>query len=303
MRVHLVNSAKDILSDSVYKRVLKDVTDSIVGITANSPDKFIVNPMLWYNIVPTKKGALEAKPRVMNSADYLSKKLGSQLHAKGWKAGPDEAEIDEQKIDGYIEIPNADTMSKIEESAFIEFLFDAKKSGLLASMTPKQAFDFYYSRFCSNTWVTPKDVPQKLMKYFIVAPPRPIRVGLEFETGNIASSFRALMKLEHLFRKGLIDYGVFITSVDKKTTAAQIWPVSNRNGSFSELDNRRATIGLTVPLLQIGFSPDALSSSAGYLGSDGKTYKPKPTGKRKRVDGLVFQQFAYNGSQFWRPQE
>src|SRR5262249_25316698 len=65
-----------------------------------------------------------------------------------------------------------------------------------------------------------------------------VRVGLEFETGNIASSFRALWKLNILYLANLLDAGVFITSLDKTTTAARIWPQSNRNGSFTELEQR-----------------------------------------------------------------
>ena len=274
---------------------------SLSGIVANSPDKFIVNPTIWYSIVPTKKGHLDAKPRVMNSADFLSRQLGKNLKSRGWTAGAKEQQIDGQKIDGYIELESRETMSKMSEGDIIEFLYEAKNAGLLVGTPSKQAFDFYHSRFCNNSWLIPKEVPQVLHRFFMTAPPRPIRVGLEFETGNIASSFRALMKLELLFKKGLLDYGVFITSIDKATTAAQIWPVSNRNGSFTELANRRATVGLTIPLLQIGFQPDGLSKSAGYLGADGRTFKPKPTGKRRKVSGLTFLEYKFNGASCWRP--
>lgn len=298
-----MSPANDVLSSSLYKRVKEDVERSLSGIVANSPDKFIVNPTVWYNIVPTKKGSLDAKPRVMNSADFLSRQLGANLKARGWIAGASEQEIDGQKIDGYIELESSDSMSSMGEGDIIDFLYEAKKARALGEMTARQAFDFYYSRFCANSWLVPTEVPDSLKRFFKATSARPIRIGLEFETGNIASSFRALMKLEHLFRKGLLDYGVFITSIDKASTAAQIWPISNRNGSFSELANRRATAGLTIPLLQIGFEPDGLSKSAGYLGSNGRTFKPKPTGKRKRVDGQIFLEYKYNGSSCWRPED
>ena len=86
----------------------------------------------------------------------------------------------------------------------------------------------------------------------------PLRVGLEFETGNIASSFRSLNKLNFLFREGEIDAGVFITSADKGTTAARIWPMSNRNGSFEELERRNYRETISFPVWKFSFAPDGI---------------------------------------------
>ena len=107
----------------------------------------------------------------------------------------------------------------------------------------------------------------------------PLRVGLEFETGNIASSFRALIKLNNLYADGHIDLGVFVASIDKARCATRIWPVTNRNGSFEELDARDFRANLIVPLWEFGFAPDEFSSDVSYLGQDGSVYSPQSTGR------------------------
>jgi hypothetical protein len=71
--------------------------------------------------------------------------------------------------------------------------------------------------------------------------------------------------------------GVFITSNDKENRAARIWPPSNRNGSFTELDKRNYFDSVYLPLLEFGFAPDAFSKDALYLHEKGYVFKPKPT--------------------------
>ena len=106
---------------------------------------------------------------------------------------------------------------------------------------------------------------------------RQFKVGVEFETGNIASSFRALRKLSDLFANGSIDAGVFVTSIDKASSATRIWPVSNRNGSFEELRRRNYESGLDLPMLCVGFAPDGFSTEVPHLGQDGELYTIKLT--------------------------
>ena len=98
------------------------------------------------------------------------------------------------------------------------------------------------------------------------------------------------MKLNILFARNLIDLGVFITANDKENCAARIWPASNRNGSFTELDKRNYFDNVYLPLLEFGFAPDGFSKDAPYLHEQGRVYKPGPTkrsithkGKRYRV--------------------
>ncbi|EJD6584743.1 hypothetical protein M0L63_RS18760, partial [Providencia rettgeri] len=104
-------------------------------------------------------------------------------------------------------------------------------------------------------------------------------------------------KLNNLFHKGHIDGGCFITSIDKKNSATRIWPVSNRNGSFQELNNRSYISQVSLLLICIGFAPDDFSQSAPFLASNGKLYELASTDQRdtetnfeifQGVDGLEF---------------
>jgi hypothetical protein len=130
--------------------------------------------------------------------------------------------------------------------------------------------------------------PPDLRKYFKrVEGEAKLRVGLEFETGNIASSFRALTKLSVLFGAGQIDAGVFITSIDKPNAATRIWPTSNRNGSFQELEQRQYKKSVGLPLWEIGFAPDSFSPTAKYL-EKSTLYEPAPTGKSSQDNGITY---------------
>jgi hypothetical protein len=85
-----------------------------------------------------------------------------------------------------------------------------------------------------------------------------------------------------------IDLGIF-TSNDKPSCAARIWPVTNRNGSFQELDRRGFANGLGVPLWQVGFAPDAFDQQGLYLAEDGSLYTMQATNRRKAIDGLTYE--------------
>ena len=128
-----------------------------------------------------------------------------------------------------------------------------------------------------------------------------VRIGFEFETGNIASSFRALSKLDSLYKQGAIDIGVFVTSIDKGSTATRIWPSSNRNGSFEELKNRDYKRNVEVPLIEYGFRPDRIDSTAPYLFKDGSTYYPIFTGKDVEVSGKLFSIYTSDGVEVLLP--
>jgi hypothetical protein len=127
-----------------------------------------------------------------------------------------------------------------------------------------------------------------------------VRVGLEFETGNIASSFRSLNKLNYLFRAGHIDAGVFITSRDKVSTAGKIWPVSNRNGSFEELERRNYAETISFPIWEFAFSPDSVSQTAPYLGADGTTYTPTNTGRVVTIGTERYEVWTGDGKELLR---
>ena len=129
------------------------------------------------------------------------------------------------------------------------------------------------------------------------------------ETGNVkfasvlnlrqATSHRpsASDKLETLFVLGEIDYGVFVTSINKDCAATRIWPVSNRNGSFQELENRNYRNNRTVPLWEFAFEPDEFRQDVPYLGSGGTTYEPEPTGEVVTHSGTEYDVFTRNGNE------
>jgi hypothetical protein len=137
--------------------------------------------------------------------------------------------------------------------------------------------------------------------YFEPAPgPSSLRIGLEFETGNIASSFRSLNKLNLLFRKDLLDAGVFITARDKQSTATRIWPVSNRNSSFEELERRNYQEMISFPIWEFAFAPDGVSPTAPYLGRDGATYQPIKTGRIETSADIAYEVWSGDGKQLLR---
>ncbi len=137
-------------------------------------------------------------------------------------------------------------------------------------------YGMYADRFCFNL------PPLESIKYLFEKKYVSYRykIGIEFETGNVASSFRAINKLNGLFHQGQIDGGCFITSIDKKNSATRIWPVSNRNGSFQELKNRSYLSQVSLPLICIGFAPDGFSRAAPFLGANGALYNLESTGHK-----------------------
>jgi hypothetical protein len=299
MKITIINSGENFLPADLFKRIFGDVVQALEGVVANSKDKFIVNPTIWYNISPTKKGYSEAKPKVINSADYISDKFQSNLHRLGWVSGSHEQTIQNQTIDGYIELVSTNEMFNLAEEKFLNFFTNLPDVERKKFSNLRAAFNYYYSRFCNSGWHLSKEV-EHLQHYFTIAERRKVKIGLEFETGNIASSFRALNKLDNLFHQGEIDFGIFVTSLDRASTAAQIWPVSNRNGSFEELQNRNYKAGLTIPLLEIAFQPDELNSKAKYLGSAGELFEPAEENEVQEINGIKYQKFSYNNSPYWK---
>lgn len=116
-----------------------------------------------------------------------------------------------------------------------------------------------------------------------------LKAGLEFETGNIASSFRAISKLNELYDKKHIDIGLFITSINKYVST-NIWPSSNRNGSIEELKNRKFLNQIKFPLILIGFEPDVWDANAMYLKKDGTRYT---FGEHTEIKTIAGRQYYY----------
>jgi len=246
----------------VAARITADVTAALQSITTVE-GRFVVNPTVWFG---RKRSSQEVSVQVVNSASFLSKGFQSFLTTRGWDT---EKLLSGQRIDAYVEMPSAPgfQLSRQQLGTFIDQFTAAHPESSIDSIVYR-----YIKRSCFNLAL----IDPAFHGYFTqTSASINIRIGLEFETGNIASSFRSLNKLNYLFRKGDIDAGVFITSLDKATTAAQIWPASNRNGSFTELEQRNYGETISFPIWEFSFAPDALNTAAPYLANAaGKTYMP-----------------------------
>ena len=280
-------------SDSAINTRVSDDTKWALGEISTSDGKFIINDTLWYWVNP--KGQL--RPCVVNSAKYISTHFQQNLEAKGWHK---EELIDNQRIDAYIELHTSVKCHELTKDNFFEFLrkFDdlanaGELAGELQGLELDGVCSALYQKYVKRSIFSIDKLPINLQELFAdTAGGSLVRIGVEFETGNIASSFRALTKLNNLYVAGLIDAGVFITSEDKNNCAARIWPVSNRNGSFQELVNRNYLQNILVPLWEYSFKPDGFSDSAPYLGEGLTLYYPKDTGATRVIEGNEYQIWA-----------
>lgn len=268
------------IDSEIAKAIIEPVTQALNRIVTVG-NQFVVNPSHWYWINPKMK----VRPSVVNSAAFLSTHFQNNLQELGWFK---EKTIQDQKIDAYIEMPSplGHAEFSLPAASFIPLLNrmsedDPEGFGLGAS----EIFLKYVRG--SETYLRNDLIPYKDL-FAAVSSKKPIRVGLEFETGNIASSFRAFQKLDLLSVADEIDIGVFVTSLNKADCATKIWPVSNRNGSFEELKKRRYHQQRIYRAIDIGFAPDGFSASAPYLGDDGKTYEILETAEQIVLNGTPF---------------
>lgn len=267
------------ISAAIDNQITGAVTQALQAVRTSS-NNFIVNDTLWFALNDRNK----VTPCVMNSAKFISKKFLDELETAGWTK---EKSIIEQTIDAYIEIiPEASEAYRVSPERFLEYFASYTRTAEGASAINEAGgldhlFTKLYGSLVSRPFVYPGCLPEHLGKYVERTSERLIlRVGLEFETGNIASSFRSLYKLGFLYSEREIDAGVFITSIDKNNCAARIWPVSNRNGSFQELRQRNYKRMVVLPLWEFGFAPDGFSNTASFLGSDGHLFTALPSGER-----------------------
>lgn len=257
------------LNDEIKEKIEHDVVDALKKIMTVD-NQFIINNSLWFK----QKSKEKANPCVMNAAEF-------NLVDLGWNK---EKDMSNQRIDAFIVIEKNEPGYSSPLNKFPYFMAHYFKDHA------QMEFDIecaqFYRKYVKRSIY---DMDESLCKYreffqqYILKESTKIRVGLEFEAGNIASAFRAFSKLDTLYYLDLIDLGVFITSYDKKTTAAQIWPSSNRNGSYEELKQRNYKKNIIIPLCEFSFQPDSLSASAPYLGRDGKLYNPVSTGQRINI--------------------
>ncbi|MDZ7698723.1 MAG: hypothetical protein U5R49_17955 [Deltaproteobacteria bacterium] len=267
------------IDSSVLRRIEKDVKLALMSVRTKG-DSFIINDTVWLSNQEARKSP---NPCVVNSAKFITKKFQDKLVELGWEK---EKTLKDQRIDGYVEIETGtscnltkDRLTKVYES------LTARGSEEELDKVFSTLYQMYVKRKCFNINHLPSEVESYFQESSVA---RSIRIGLEFETGNIASSFRSLSKLYSIYRFNLIDAGVFITSADKGSVAARIWPASNRNGSFEELDKRDYKRNVLFPLWEFSFAPDGVSKDADYLGSNAQLYKILDTGKSEEISGRTY---------------
>lgn len=246
------------------EHIEKEITDQVSRAFA---EKYEINDSLWFSPSLQGDAVVGLKPMVVNSAEYISKRFQNALERMGWTK---EKVIDEQRIDAYREIEHTGWFLHLTKDEFLEVI---RYLSVEDDNYPEQVsriykcfykMDFpYFSGFFSDKL---SNIGKPIWRT------KALRVGLEFETGNIASSFRALSKLNYLFDKGMIDIGVFITSKNKNTST-RIWPSSNRNGSIEELQHRKYLSQINFPYLVFGFEPESYSRKAPYLAKTGEKYQ------------------------------
>lgn len=262
------------LPPEVRDSAIDIVAHALKGITTFN-DQFIVNDTLCYR--KQRRGGLNNC--VMNSASYLSKKFQENLAQIPGCEG--EIKIYGQNIDGMI-TRNVDAIGYQirDRDLLLKVLHRYIEVNQLEESTVNTLFPMFYGMYTGRGLYSIENLPEETKGLFEeVHGAKQFRIGVEFETGNVASSFRALNKLFVLFQRGYIDAGVLVTSTDKPSSATRIWPVSNRNGSFQELKQRHYMNQVSLPLISIGFAPDGFDSSAPFLGKDGNLYTLTPVGE------------------------
>lgn len=283
----------DAVEEKISDRVIRDANASLSSVVTRRK-KFVVNDTAWF----IRRGHGRLTPCVMNAAKFISGTFQKTLREQcGWETNK---EIAGQEIDGFISLTGAGRRFRIPPDArFLDFY--RRHCDRSAPPDIRKAFLSDWRRFVQVGVNQLAEIEPDLRRFFekSSAGAATVRVGLEFETGNIASGFRALDKLETLYVTGHIDYGVFIACINKEHAAARIWPSSNRNGSFSELENRNYRNNRTVPLWEFGFEPDKFDRAAAYLNNTG-LYEPIPTGRTTVCEGVSYQIFMRGGEELLR---
>ncbi len=292
MRVEFTYPPSKVLPSDLKRAVSKDIREALNSLVTVD-DKFIVNDTAW------RKNPTKGNRIVVNQAPFITNGLERYLdESLSWirqkkidlfsLEGDSEEVVGErgdrlQRFDAYKVFMTNEGMQlkgKTEEAKILSGRIHQRDSKGLEGLA-SLAFlleTHYRDRKCFALPISP-DLDSQ---YFKESPAKtPVRVALEIETGNIASSFRSIYKLSVLFRSGEIDVGVLVTSKRKDGGATSIWPPSNRNGSLEELEKRCAFKNLDFPLILVGFMPDGIDESAPYLRANGTTYRIDGTATTK----------------------
>jgi len=272
------------LGNTHIEAEIRNDIDLALRAIRTSGDDFVVNDSPWFWQNP----AGQINPCVANSAKFITRTFQGYLkNYRGWTI---EKSLSRQDIDAYKEFTGDFDVFSLDSAKFIDLLiayesyYGGQTSGPIASSI--------YMQYCLNSAPALSVELLPFRNFFQARRKRmTLRVAVEFETGNIASSFRAVQKLDVLYRASLIDLGIFITSHDKSSCSTRIWPPSNRNGSFEELDHRNFSQGIIIPLWQVGFAPDRFNPFAEYLAEDGTLYTMQAIGQTRTVNGLLYEVF------------
>ncbi|EMR8966385.1 hypothetical protein WKS00_004030 [Yersinia enterocolitica] len=275
------------ISDKIKNNVLHSLNE-----IKTIDNKFIINDSSFMR----KQSNNRITPCVMNSASFISSKFQYNLSLLPNCLG--ENSVNQQRIDGLIMVEYNGLAYRIKDKTkILEVAFQYIESKKLPDNVIYTLFPMFYGMYVDRLCFSIPELNDIENFFDIEEVNYHYKIGVEFETGNVASSFRAINKLNNLFHDGHIDGGCFITSIDKKNSATRIWPVSNRNGSFQELKNRSYISQISLPLICIGFAPDAFSQTAPFLAANGELYELQNLNQRdivtnfeifRRNDGLDF---------------
>jgi len=273
MRIKLEHDGQ-FLPPKIRDKAIDIVSNCLKAITTSGND-FVINDSLYYRKQRTGK----VTTCVMNSATYISKNFQDNLGSIDGCFG--ETPLNGQNIDGLIAIDFTSDGYRIRDrDKLLEVLHLYIEEQGLPSNSIYTLFPMFYGMYVDKGLYDISCLPESTKGLFTPSSnTTKFRLGVEFETGNVASSFRALNKLFVLFQQRYIDAGVFVTSTDKPNSSTRIWPVSNRNGSFQELRQRRYMEQISLPVICIGFAPDRFDSNAQFLGKRLNLYSPTATGR------------------------
>ncbi|MCG8094900.1 MAG: hypothetical protein JAZ17_14975 [Candidatus Thiodiazotropha endolucinida] len=270
----IVDDNSSFLPPQISQSAIDIVGGALQSITTME-DKFVVNDTLYYR--ETKPGKF--MPCVANSAYFLSSKFQAFLDSHANANG--ETTIKGESIDGLITLPYQGLGQQIaDKNRLLEVLHGFIEDEKLSNSSIYTLFPVFYGMFVERSVFNTERLQGKFQSLFkSQSVSTNFRIGVEFETGNIASSFRALNKLYVLFQKGEIEAGILVTSIDKARSSTRIWPQTNRNGSLQELKSRKYKDQVSFPLISIGFAPDGFSEDAPLLGRNGELLRIHDTGE------------------------
>lgn len=272
MKINIEKNSEFIPKD-LRENVIKIIKSSLNEIKTTKND-FTINDKICFR---EQRGG-KITTCVMNSASYISSAFQNNLATHEGCQG--ETKIEGQAFDGLISMDFSGVGYKIiDRNDILKVVHRVIEINELPDSSVYTIFPMLYGMYVERGYYDIADLPTDLHSLFKTCDFNcNFKVGVEFETGNVASSFRAINKLYVLFQKGKIDAGVFVTSIDKPNSATRIWPVANRNGSFQELKNRNYEEQISLPLICIGFAPDKFDQSAPYLGKNGTLYRLRISG-------------------------